>query len=90
MSRREKSALAEALEDSRRAPREWLRMSGTFPYATAISHVERIRSINGHRTERLPGLAIERGEAWDARVVVPPGGALDDCAVWVMYRGESD
>ena len=40
-------------------------------------------------TERLDGTFIEKGEAWDARGVVPPSRTVGECAVWVMYLGAS-
>ena len=64
-------------------------MNGTYSYATATSHVERVRSINSRGTERLDGSFIEKGEAWDARGVVPPSRTVGECAVWVMYLGAS-
>ena len=82
-----------ALEESRAKPHEWHRMAGDHQYSTAATYAGLIRSIQ-HRGNleklRRRGFVIEPSEAWDARVVVAPGGPLDECAVWVMYLGEAD
>lgn len=89
MERRAKPALVVALEESRATPREWRRVDGTHTYSSAATDAARARSVH-QRGNRLRGLNVEPGEQWDARVVVAPGGPLDECAVWVMYLGEAD
>lgn len=89
MSRRARSALVVALEESRTKPREWRRVDGTHTYSSAVTDAARARSVH-QRGNILRGLVIEPGDQWDARVVVPPGRSLNDCAVWVMYLGSPD
>lgn len=77
-----------ALEESRLTPREWRRVDGTLSYSSAADDASRARSVH-QRGNTLRGLNVEPGEQWDARVVVAPGGPLNECVVWVMYLGAS-
>ena len=88
MKRRVKPALVVALEESRLTPREWRRVDGTLSYPSAANDAERARSVH-QRGNTLRGSNVEPGEQWDARVVVAPGGPLNECVVWVMYLGAS-
>ena len=84
--------MAVALEESRAKPHEWHRIAGDHPYSTAAAYADLVRSIQrrGNLERLLRGFVIEPGEAWDARVVVAPGGPLNECTVWVMYLGSPD
>ncbi len=90
MKLHERSTLVVALEESRTKPDQWTCVPGSYGYSTAMPLASMVRSIHRRGVRDLRGLVIEKGETWDARVVVPPGKPLDHCTLWVMYLGRPE